>query len=200
MASQESGVGLPLWAKILIGLVVVGIVGFIAVCVGLWVTFKNTLSLNPEEIQRNASQIAVFEQPLPTGYKYSMGINLMGINTVVVEHQPDQQMIFLICYPKAESDPETMVAKISESGVNTGSTSAKIEKIKEKGKEAVAGETMPYVMGTMSDKNGSHEGLFGCIVPKAKQKTILIYAAEPSGKPYDLAVTEGFLKSIKEFK
>src|SRR5271155_5574579 len=108
--------GLPTWAKVLIGLVVAGIIGFIALFIGIAVFFQNTFkqAQDPVAIGRVASQIGAFQNPLPDGYKFVMGLNLAGINTLTVEHKPDQQIIFVISYPKAEADPKSVVERISQ--------------------------------------------------------------------------------------
>lgn len=193
--------GLPTWAKVLIGLVVAGAIGVVIIVAIAAFFLVNSFkqAQDPVAIAKVADQIGTFQNPLPDGYKYMMGLNLAGIETLTVEHKPDEQIIFVIAYPKADQDANSVVERISQTGVNTGQTSAKFEKVTGRGTEQVAGEQMPYIVGTLVDKSGSHEGMFGCIIPRGKNKTVLIYAAEPAGTSFNLPVTKNFLNSIHSF-
>src|SRR5687768_3339550 len=127
MTTEAKKGGMPLWAKILIGLVVLGILGGIAAFAGLFFFVSNTIkqAQDPAAISRTAAKIATFQEPLPAGYKFVAGLDLMGIDTVVVENDSDKQTLTLISYPKKETDPSAFVKRVAESGVSTGEHSAK---------------------------------------------------------------------------
>jgi hypothetical protein len=194
---------LPTWAKFLIGFVIVAVVSaiiFIAVMIFVFQqAFKQ--AQDPKQIANVAQQVMVMQQPLPDGYKYLMGFGLGGINTISIQHAPDQQMLIFISYPcKGTEDANDLVAKLYQSGVNTPQSQAEFQEVKTKGVEDVGGQKMPYIVGVMSDKsNTKFEGMVGCIVSKDKKKSLLIYGIEPPGVPYKLDVTDNLLKTIKSF-
>ncbi len=201
MTSEAKKGGLPSWAKILIGATVVVLVGVVALVVGVGLFFGNMVkqAQDPAAIARVARSIATFSEPLPAGYKFSMGIDIAGIKTVTVEHQPEKQMLIVMSFPKKEkADPQTLVNELYERGVNTPQASAKFQEVKTRGTEKVAGQQMPYIIGTMTDRvNNRFEGLVGCIVSPTRNETIFVYGIQPPGSPYNFDVTRGFLQTIK---
>jgi len=204
MTSEAKKGGFPTWAKILIGVVVVGIIGSIALAVGMVFFFQNMVkqSQDPVAIAKTAKSIATFADPLPSGYKFSMALDIAGIKTVTVEHQSDSQMLTFMSFPKKDetSDPQALVDKLYETGIQTHQTSAKFNEVKKKGSMDVAGETMPYIVGEMqSDSGKKFQGMVGCIIPKGKSETFFVYGMQPQGKDYNLDGTEEFLKTIKGF-
>ena len=207
MTSEVKKSGLPTWAKILIGLVVVvfviGIVSIVAMIFFVQNVMKQ--AQDPVAIQRTAKAIADFPEPLPNGYKFAFALGMAGINTVTIEHKSDQQMLIMISYPKSEdTDPKALVQKVFEGGIKAPGQSkledSKFQEVKSQGLEDVAGESMPYMIGSMTDKEGTkYEGMVGCVVSKAKKKTIFLYGMQPGAKGYNLKTTEDFLKTIKSF-
>ncbi len=201
MTSEESKGGLPTWAKVLIGLVVVVILAVGGLVVGGIVFFQNASKQwsDPVAINKVAQSIAAFPAPLPEGYKYLMGMDLAGIKTVTVEHADDKQAIIIMSFPKKDkTDAQTMVNELYEKGVKTQQTQAKFEDVKSKGTEMVAGLSMPYIIGTMTDNTGKKaEGMVGCLVSETKAETIFIYGLQPPGAPYNLKATLTLLQSIK---
>jgi hypothetical protein len=201
MTSEEGKGGLPTWAKVLIGLVIVVILGVGGLVVGGIVFFQNASKqwTDPVAIAKVSQSIADFPEPLPEGYKYLMGMDLAGIKTVTVEHADDKQTIIIMSFPKKDkTDAQTMVNELFEKGVKTQQTQAKFEDVKSKGTETVAGLSMPYIIGTMTDNTGNKaEGMVGCIVSETKSETIFIYGMQPQGAPYNLQATLQLLKSIK---
>ena len=207
MTSEAKKGGLPTWAKVLIGLVLVGVIVFIIGVVGLIWFFQKTVkeAQDPAAIAKTAKEVARFPDPLPEGYKYTFALPLAGINTVSVEHEPSKQMIMFISYPQVEkSSPQELVDKVYQAGIQTPGQSdikgGKIEDIKSRGTETVAGETMPYIVGTLTDKSGTKfEGMVGCLVSPAEKKTVFIYGMQPTGGDYKLDATMDLLKQIKGF-
>jgi hypothetical protein len=194
--------GLPTWAKILIGLVVVGGAGVIIASVGFFFFIKDMVQKaeDPETIVRTTKQIAEFQNPLPEGYKFEAAFTLMNVGTVIVQHPQDKQTLTLISFPKKENDPKAFVDRIIESGVDSGKSTAKLEEIKSRGDLDVAGVHMPYVIGKMADKSGkTFEGMVGCLVSPTKEKTLLVYGTQPLGTEYNVESTKQFLKAIKSF-
>ncbi|MBI4533015.1 MAG: hypothetical protein HY711_03630 [Candidatus Melainabacteria bacterium] len=207
MTSDAEKSKLPTWAKVLIGLVVFGIVAVIALGVGAFFFVQNIVkqAQDPAVVSRTAHAIADIPEPLPKGYKYSFAFGMAGINTLVVQHEPDQQMLILISKPQKEDvDADKLVNVLFEAGIKTpgqsGLEGGKGEKVKLHGTETIGGESMPYIIGTMADKKGTKfDGMVGCVVSKTKDKTVLIYGMQPGGSPYNFEATKEFLKAIRTF-
>jgi hypothetical protein len=201
MTNGEKKGGLPTWAKVVIGLVVVVILGVGGLIVGGIVFFQSVVkqSQDPVAMARVARAIAQFPDPLPAGYKLTMGIDLAGVKTVTVEHEADKQLLIMMSFPKKDKrDAQSIVNELYEHGVQTPQASAKFQEVKSKGTEQVAGQDMPYISGVMTDSTGTKfEGLVACIVSKDKDETIFIYGIQQPGAPYNLEATMTFLKAIK---
>lgn len=192
---------LPGWAKVLIALVIIGIVGLTTIAVG-GVYFAQKIyrdSMDPAMIQKAAHEIAKFSEPLPQGYKYLMGFSnkSLGINLLAIDNKGDQ-FLMLLKYPEKEEDAAKLVDRSYETGFSTPQATAKFESVKGRGTLDVGGASMPYILGNMSDQDGRKlQGLVGCVVKKDTHEALLLYGVQFSGKDYDMAVTEGFLKTIK---
>lgn len=203
MTNGEKQRGMPTWAKVLIGLVVVAIVGGVTMVIGSVIFIQNMYkqALDPAAIARVAGSIGTFPDPLPDGYKFAMGLDVAGIKTLTVEHKPDKQTVIMMSFPRKEDDPkdaQALVNELYEKGVSTQQTSAKFETVKSRGTEAVDGAQMPYIVGEMTDKTGSKfDGLVACIVSPTRHQTILIYGIQPPGSTYNFDATLKLLKSIK---
>lgn len=203
MMSGEKPDGLPTWAKVLIGIVVIGMLG-VAGVVGAGIYFVSKMSneaTDPQAIARTAAQVATFQEPLPAGYKFVMGIGLAGYNLVTAEHEPEEQTIILISYPvKQKESAQEILDRMFDSGLSAGSVNAQFSGEKTKGEMGVAGQSMPYVLSTVTDGSGKDfKGLLGCIQVPDKNKTVLVYGMQPEGDTYKLEITEGFLKAVKKF-
>jgi len=205
MTSEVTKGGLPTWAKWLIGIAVAGIVVFITgIIVVMW-SFSQMFKQDAASVGKLARDVAEFSTPLPEGYHFKMGVDVpvVGIKMVGVEHDPDKQMVLITSYPTSEKvTAEEFVEKVADKGVMTPgqAQNGRIEEIKAKGTETVGGESMPYLVGTMTDKTGAKvEGMLGCVISKAKGKTVLILGLQQGDGAFDLDVTRKLLKSIKSF-
>ncbi len=202
MTSGEKRDGMPTWAKVLIALVVVVVVGGISLVVGgvFWMQRTMKEAQDPAAIARVAQSIAVFQDPLPAGFKFTFGLDIAGIKTLTVEHQDDMQRLILMSFPKKEkTDPQELVNALFEKGINTPQANAKFEAVESKGVETVAGARMPYMIGSMTDKAGSKfEGFVACLVSQSREETVFIYGIQPPGAAYNLAGTRLFLQSMKK--
>src|SRR3990167_702070 len=154
MTSDERKCQFPTWAKVLIGLVIFGIVLVIAFGVGAFFFVQNIVkqAQDPAMVSRTAHAIADIAEPLPKGYKYAFAFGMVGVNTLVVQHEPDQQMLILISKPKKEDvDADKLVDVLFEAGIKTpgqpGLDGSKGEQVKLHGTETIGGESMPYIIG-----------------------------------------------------
>ncbi len=201
MTSEAKKGGLPTWAKILIGLVVVGTIGVVAFLVGIVLFFGNMSkqATDPAYISRVVKSVAVVQDPLPQGFQYQMAIEIMGANMFIVNHKPDNLQLIMGMMPpsdKKEDSAESMTQELSRKGIPNVGTSFEVTG---KGVETVAGEQMPYVLGTTQDKTGQKiEGLIGAILTKDHKKAILFYGISQKS-PYNMDATKEFLGVIKSF-
>jgi hypothetical protein len=146
-----------------------------------------------------AAHIATFNPLTPPGYTFRTGIELFQVYTLIAEHLPDRQTVFLISYPIAQGDPHTIVDSISQNSFQAQPVGAHFNSIASKGELDVANQKMPYVSGTLSDQEGTVEGMFGCLVSKNLNRTISVLALAPAGKHFDMGVTINLLKCIEKF-
>ncbi len=192
---------MPTWAKALIVLVIVGIVGLTTMAIGA-VFFVQKIyrdALDPAMITKAAGEIAVFSEPLPKGYKYLMGFSNkeLGIDLLAIDNSGGQ-FLMVLKYPEKEEDATKLVDRSYESGFSTPQATAKFESVKSRGEFTVGGQKMPYVLGNMTDQEGRKlQGLVGCVVKKDTHEAIVLYGVQMPGKDYDMDITEGFLQTIK---
>lgn len=207
MTSEVKKGGMPTWAKVLIGIVVFAIVGGIIALVGLVYFVQDTIkkAQDPAMIARTARSIADFAEPLPAGYRFELGLDLFGVKTVTVEHDPDRQTLIFMTAPQKENmDAQALVNRLFAAGIKVPThpeaASGRFESEKLRGTDTVGGENMPYIVGTMTDKSGSKfEGMVGVVVSKARNKTIIVYGIQPGQSGYNLETTRTFLRTIKRF-
>ena len=201
MTNETKKGGFPTWAKILIGIVAVGLVAIVGLVIVGVVFFQNVAkqTQNPAAISKVASNIGEFQSPLPPDYKMTMGINLAGMNVLTVQHNPDGQTIMFMSYPKVDGDAQSVIDGMANKSATMPQSATRIEVVNKRGTEMVGGEDMPYIIGVTSERGVKREALVGCIVPKGKEKTLIVVAAQPTGT-YNLKETEDFLTTIKSFK
>src|SRR5262249_41794075 len=207
MTSEVKKGGLPTWAKVLIGFVVFAIIAGIIAVGGIIYLVQDTVkkAQDPAIIAQTAKSIADFSEPLPAGYKFALALDMFGVKTVTVEHEPDKQTIIFMTAPqKEDTDPQALVNKLFEAGIKTPGqpegASGRFEQEKLRGTETVGGEAMPYIVGSMADKSGTKlEGMVGAIVSKAKGKTVIVYGIQPGAAGYDMETTKKLLQTIKGF-
>lgn len=202
MTEETSKKKMPVWAKILIALVVFGIVSITSIAIGgaFFVQKVYHDALDPQMIKKAADEIAVFSEPLPKDFKYLFGFSnkLLGFDLLVLDNSVAKQYLMFLKYTEQETDSQKLVDRLFESGFATPQTNVKFEAVKGKGNFEVAGQTMPYIVGEGMDAEGHKlQGLAACVVKKETHKATVLYGVQFSEKDYDLAVTEGLLKTIK---
>lgn len=196
---------LPTWSKVMIAFVLVSMVGSIVLFVFAMFFLQKMArqATDPKLVVQVAKQIADFPEPLPNGYRWEVGVSVPKIVPIVsanLSHQPDNQVIeFLLDRPKQYEDAKTYLDRALQLGGNDVLPS-QICTIEKRGEETIAGEKMTYIVGEFkSAGDNKMGGMVGCLSIKNKRKTILIYAFQPSGSPYNAKVTTDLLNSIKGF-
>ncbi len=203
---------LPTWARILISLsaaTIVG-VGYGAVRGVSYIQNMARDSTNHDLQKAIAQNIAKFPDPLPGGFVIDKAIHIAipmvpksGKDILVVKHVPDNLSIQLFSDPLAEQADATDARNFLDKAiqVNSGGYPApKIQAVKSKGQTTICGQEMAYIVGEFKDpQDRKSEGMMGCICVKDKHQTILIYAIEPPGTPFQLESVMRLLESVKSF-
>jgi hypothetical protein len=203
---------LPLWARLIVALVVALLVGF-GYMIVRGVSMVQHLahdSVDPTKQKQVVQTVAQFPDPLPNGYSIdrAISIGVPGVDysrkdIVVLKHLPDNLNLQLFSNPDAEGE-DTMDARnyldrqieVSSSGF----PAAKIQAVKSKGQTTICGQEMAYIVGEFKDpQDQKFSGMIGCICVRNKHKTILLYAMEPPGTPFNLETVMSLLKSVKSF-
>jgi len=206
MSNMAVKPGLPLWSK---ALMVLAALGLIAVFVGglmgiMGIKELGRQWLNPAAIAHAARDVGEFPTPLPSGYRYLMGLSLApGLDIVTIEHAPEKQLITFVA---VDGTNDADVKNVLEHGYSIGlvmlTTTAQFTGVKQQGTTTVAKHQMPYIIGTTVDVSKREaEGMVGAVqIPvKEHRKNILIYALETTDVPYNQQITMDLLNSIKSF-
>ncbi|HEY9784929.1 MAG TPA: hypothetical protein V6D17_05960 [Candidatus Obscuribacterales bacterium] len=164
-------------------------------------------AMDPQYVKQVAQKIAKIDDPLPPGFNYQMGLDLMGMSIVSITNPDARFNLMLMKLPQSASaeNPDNIIEKYAESGVPTvgagrqqGATSQPME-IKSKGKTTVGGEEMPYAIGeTQGEKNEKMQQLLGVIVPKGGKETVVVIGQSADGN-YNMQLTEKLFSAIKGF-
>jgi hypothetical protein len=161
--------------------------------------------LDSAAIERAAHDIGSFPAPLPTGYRYLIGLGLApGLDMVTVEHAPEKQLISFICIDGASDvDVNHVLSQGYALGLNMLTTTAVFTSETQQGTAKVANQEMPYIIGNTVDFASKHkgQGMVGAVqIPvKERKKNILIYALQTTEVPYNQQITMDLLNSIKSF-
>src|SRR5271156_5853826 len=151
--------GLPGWAKILLGLSIFFLVS-VLVLIGACTYFigeierKNT---DPAVVKKIANTIVTIDDPLPNGFKWVIGLDILSMKMAAVNHSPDNLELILTSLPSGKTS-NSLEENISSSELNpalanaTG-TQSKFE-AKVKGSETVANKKFVYAIGTVKDREG----------------------------------------------
>lgn len=203
--------GIATWLKWLLGIMVVGFVLCLATCGAIGFFGYQTVqdAMNPEKAEKVAHNVADI-QSLPPTYKYTFGMDMMGVMTMVAINNTATKMTYmLIKVPttQAENQPKTadeFVEQMATQGVpQAGGSSGKTTiEVKEKGKTKVGGVDMPYIVGISENSNtGKKQPAFlGCVMPTKETAILVCAAGEDETKPIDMAEVNSFLSNIKSFK
>lgn len=203
--------GLATWVKVLLAVVALGFVVLVGLGIAgfMFVTDLSKKATKPEYVKEVTQTIAKIDE-LPSGFKYQMGIDAMGMSIVALLNEDEKLSVMLMKLPQAPGaeKPDQIVDKYAERGVPTvgmpsgggqGTGGASPMQIKDKGKLTVGGEEMPYAIGESEIKGTKVAQLIGCVVPKAGNKTVLFIGQTLDGSPYKMEPTKQLLSSIKGF-
>lgn len=199
--------GLATWVKVLIGVMVIGTITIIGIITASVFFFGSAMKdmMDPAKVKATVESIAKFEDPLPAGWKFGMGLNLLGTSVGVVTNEKEKLTITLLKLPRPkEVTSEAVVGEYAEkgipnvSGIDADKTSAPLT-VKEKGKITVAGEEMSFVSG-VSERGGTKFSQFiGSVLPKTEPSVIIIQGVCMDSETYKIDQTKKLLSAIKSF-
>jgi hypothetical protein len=176
--------GLPGWAKILLGLSIFFLVS-VLVLIGACTYFigeierKNT---DPAVVKKIANTIVTIDDPLPNGFKWVIGLDILSMKMAAVNHSPDNLELILTSLPSGKTS-NSLEENISSSELNpalanaTG-TQSKFE-AKVKGSETVANKKFVYAIGTVKDREG-HDipSLMGFFSPSDDGRAVMLVGVQ----------------------
>jgi hypothetical protein len=167
-------------------------------------------SVDPVKQKQVMHTVAEFPDPLPNGYSIdkAISIGMPGVETsrkdiVVLKHVPDNLSLQLFSNPDAEGEDTMDARNYLDRQIEVSSNNypaAKIQAVKSKGQTTICGQEMAYIVGEFKDpQDQKFSGMIGCICVRNKHKTILLYAMEPPGVPFNIETVMSLLKSVKSF-
>ncbi len=200
--------GLATWVKVLIGVMIVGTISIIGLIAGGVFFFGSAMKdiMDPAKVKTTAESIAKFSEPLPTGWKFGMALNMFGTSVAMLNNEKDNMTVTLLKLPRTgkEISSDEVIEGYADkgvpnmSGVDPEKTSAKVN-IKDRGKLTVGGEEMNYVTGYSERGGKKFSQLIGCVMPKSTQNAVIIQGVCLDSEDYKLAQTKALLNSIKGF-
>jgi len=200
--------GLATWVKVLIGVMIIGTIGFIVLIAGgvYFVGGAMKQMNDPAQVRSTVDSIAKFSDPLPTGWKFGIALNMFGTSIAVVNNDKESLMVTLLKLPRSDKDidPTSVIESYAEKGVpsvggtEAGKTSAKLN-IQQRGELTVAGEKMSYVTGYSERGSSRFSQMIGCVMPKATKEAIIVQGVTLNSEEYKIEQTKTLLGSIKGF-
>lgn len=139
---MEERKGMPLWAKILIGVFLFCAVGAVAM---VWIS-ANALkeigkhAADPADTARLVHKMVDIDEPLPAGWRYAMNVNMGSVMSIATMHNSDSTVVVnLTKYPN----------KLAREVANGQARGAGMT-VQEEGEEPLAGKPIKYLRGTGS--------------------------------------------------
>lgn len=209
--NSRNNKGIATWLKWLLGIMAVGFVLCLATCGAIGFFGYQTMqdAMNPEKAETVANTV-VDIQKLPPSFKYTFGMDMMGVMTMVAVNDTTNKTTFmLIKVPTAQAanqpkNADEFVEQMATEGVPQAGASGgktKIE-VKEKGKTKVGGVDMPYIIGISENSSTGKKvpAFLGCVMPTKETAIMVCAASEDEAKPIDMNEVNSFLSNIKSFK
>ncbi len=203
---------LPLWARLIVAFVVASLVGLGYMLVRGVAMMQQMAhdSIDPTKQKQVIQTVAQFPEPLPDGYSIdkAISIGMPGVESsrkdiVVLKHAPDNLNLQLFSNPEAEGEDTMDARNYLDRQIEVSSNNypaAKIQAVKSKGQTTICGQEMAYIVGEFKDpQDQKFSGMIGCICVRKKHKTILLYAMESPGTPFNIETVMSLLKSVKSF-
>jgi hypothetical protein len=212
MAKENNSKPLPLWAKALITLVALGMVGLVAVIIMLTAAIKYQIdnSQDPKYIAAVASKMVKLPNPLPKGYTYLIGADLWFAQVVSIDYENGvQRLVFVSC--PTDLNSQQMLTNAFEKGIITAEAQTQFTDVLSEGGWLIQDTQIPYRVGKLEGRDGV--GLVACVstvgdeVQQAGQapvpvdgsqqgRALILYALQPKGDNFDMKVCTDLLQAF----
>ncbi|MBX9939917.1 MAG: hypothetical protein K2Y32_11725 [Candidatus Obscuribacterales bacterium] len=199
------GRGLALWAKILIGLGVLSLIGLLVVGGLLWSLFGDFA--DPKAVEKAANSIVTMS-PLPANLKYAVGKNLMGAFQFAAINDEAAKDTYMLMSYKMEASKKITAKDFIEAlkgGKEMPSSAAatgaggKLD-VSGEGEFDIAGTKVPYVYGKTQAKGGTTAAsLIAACAPEGEDRMVLIIAQQ-NGDTINIDRVKSFVSLITSIK
>lgn len=188
----------PLWAKILIALVITGQLGLLIVfCTGM-INIVDLLkqSVDPVYVKQHAKAIADFADPLPAGFEYRMGFAVTSSGVVSIAYKPDQSEFMFGAPPETDlTTARQRVDAFVENGIPNVAGTLKAE---EKSTVDIAGRTFEYTRATAGGAKKDAVTVFIAATVLPNNRAILIFARTP-GPQFNMSAAKTLFAAVRKF-
>lgn len=184
---------LPLWSRLLIGFVSLGVASLLVAMIQGTIVVKQTFehAFEPTFVGQVASRMAKFPEPLPDGYAFNFGLDLGAVRLVSLVYKKNDQYLLLINHlinapsPSEKKSLNTgeLLKKYYEIGLNTTGAQARFKSVISEGAWTIQGQRIPYIIGDLEDTPG--KGLVACRVDPVSSSATIFYAYQPGASKED---------------
>lgn len=201
--TQETEKSLPTWARILVAMVVITIVGGTTMAIGGVVFTQKVFneSTNPQMISRAVNDIADFSEPLPNGFKYLFGYSNKFIKPfaiIAVDNSVGKQYLTLMKYRQDNGSTQKLLDSSYEIGFSTPTGYIRFSSIESRGTLQIGGKAVPYIIGkTIDSQDHKSQAMVATLIDQDQKKAFVLYGLQLSDDAYNLTATESLLKTIK---
>lgn len=203
MRSQRGAV--PGWLKILLVVIVVGIVGFVGLCIfGVNMAMD---AVKPGNASKVAQELVDIADPLPSGWEYLMGMNMGFAKMCSIKRTDNAAIVQLIEVPNDKNQTAEQIIDAAAANFDNPKTpgmalgngsKGKFEK-EAQGTRVVGGKDMPYLRGKMTSQGKVTPMEMGVVVLPGG-KALMIQELEPESESFDPEAAKPILDAIKGFK
>jgi hypothetical protein len=212
MSKKDNSKPLPLWAKGLILLVAIGMVGALASVILLTagIKFQIDNSQDPRYIRQVAAKMIRLPEPLPKDYQYILGADLWFAQVVSIDYKNGfQRLVFVAC--PTDKNAQQMLTDAFERGMITAEAQTRFDSVITEGGWLIQDTQIPYRVGKLADNGGV--GLVAVVstvgdgLPQPGQapapvggersqtgRGLILYALQPKGDTFDMKVCTDLLQ------
>lgn len=212
MTRKDNSKPLPLWAKGLIVLVALGMVGVLASVILLTAGIKYQIdnAQDPRYIRQVASRMIRLPNPLPKDYTYVMGADLWFAQVVSIDYKNGYQRLVFVACP-TDKNSQQMLTDAFERGMITSEAQTRFTSVLTEGGWLIQDTQIPYRVGKLADGGGV--GLVAVVstvvdgLPQPGQvpapvggdrsqagRALILYALQPKGETFDMKVCTDLLQ------
>jgi hypothetical protein len=156
---------------------------FVGLIATLMVLSADALSI--PKIKAIGSSFMKIADPLPEGYEYTSGLDLLGLKVVLISHPTTGSSWTIVHTAAAEGSgsPESIIHQIEA----TADSSRKLMlspskfKVSQKGSQDIGGRPFFYEAGELLSGSSASGALVGCFMPD-HSGTTCIFGSSPVGK------------------